>query len=298
MSGNHQPEILPDGEFAQRLGEHLRAGVADVTPSTAALLSGVRKHYGRRMRTRRITRIAVPAMVAAAAVAVPGAIALSSTTPSQAQASSQARPVVMTDAYVSAKLTSALTAASADVLHLTGTAPVVPGVPAGDPRLRGAEEEWQLADGTKDLLSRGPIGKPTQSWLIVVGGTDTSVDYTNHTYSTGPDASTAAANAPTGLPTAAEFKQALASGTLKITNKNASIGGKAAIEMVGAVPTRSNPTLDDVTYYVDASTYLPIQIGTSTPPPGGIVVSLQWLPATAANTAHIALPIPAGFTRK
>jgi hypothetical protein len=89
---------------------------------------------------------------------------------------------------------------------------------------------------------------------------------------------------------------------LKVS-RGKSIDGIAAITIAASDPMGSR------TLWINAKTYLPIQLVTVNPtghnypdgykraPSPGRVEQFSWLPPTPANLAYVAAPIPAGFTR-
>lgn len=52
-----------------------------------------------------------------------------------------------------------------------------------------------------------------------------------------------------------------------------------------------------MTYWVNATTYLPVHITMKFGDFPAMQEDLQWLPPTAANLARMNVPIPAGFTQ-
>jgi hypothetical protein len=166
-----------------------------------------------------------------------------------------------------------------------------------------------------------PDGKP---WVDYSGATSrnpggaltwsrTSVNWQNRTYSIVSEAgsSTSAVQLTTcGDPqmfidfqdTPDAARALLNCPGLKVS-RGKSIDGIAAITIAASDPMGSR------TLWINAKTYLPIQLVTVNPaghyypdgykraPSPGRVEQFTWLPPTPANLAYVAAPIPAGFTR-
>ncbi|HLJ98733.1 MAG TPA: hypothetical protein VKU39_02370, partial [Streptosporangiaceae bacterium] len=166
--------------------------------------------------------------------------------------------------------------------------------------------------GSQDrLLSYGPDGRPTSDDGDRVVGNQaisTGVDYSKKTWY--QSAETMHGGAPSAIPPpcaevarlaynmpipgppdwANEFSTALSCGVYQVAGTE-QVNGKSLIRLTPAHPGNANTT-----YWIDAATYLPVRAqlayGDSRDEE-----TFQWLSPTAANLAHLNVPIPAGFTR-
>lgn len=88
-----------------------------------------------------------------------------------------------------------------------------------------------------------------------------------------------------------QFRTALSCGQLKVAGSGM-VGGFATVELSGDFDSHVA-----VTYWVNATTYVPFRFTLAAS--GGLALreNLQWLPPTPANLAKVNVPIPAGFTQ-
>jgi hypothetical protein len=126
-------------------------------------------------------------------------------------------------------------------------------------------------------------------------GESTYVDYRNRTWSTVPVGSVSTVpDSQTASP--GQLRDQIASGRLRITGYPL-LRGHRAITLAPPHPDSGGATF---TMWVDAETYLPMQLVYIVYGPTGPVVSFvvqfQVLPPTPANLKLLDLPIPAGFT--
>ena len=170
--------------------------------------------------------------------------------------------------------------------------------------------DWLYRDDDR-LVSYGPDGRPTSDNADRVTGNQeisTGVDYTKKTWY--QSAQTLHGGAPSAMPPpcqevaplaynmpipgfpdwANEFRTALSCGVYAVAGTE-QVNGKSLIRLTPAHPGNVNTT-----YWIDAATYLPVRAqlvyGDSADEE-----TFQWLSPTAANLAHLDVPIPAGFTR-
>ncbi len=76
--------------------------------------------------------------------------------------------------------------------------------------------------------------------------------------------------------------------------------GGGIVDGVSTIRLSGRPGATTMTFWVDATTYLPVrivQVWASAPySDGDVQMDMRWLPATPANKALLTAPIPAGFT--
>jgi hypothetical protein len=91
---------------------------------------------------------------------------------------------------------------------------------------------------------------------------------------------------------AAQLHKALSCGDLKVVGSS-TVDGVSAIELSGHFSNGDAA----LTYWVNATTYLPFRFTAKASGTPAFQMSLRWLPPTAANLAKLNVPIPAGFTQ-
>jgi hypothetical protein len=88
-----------------------------------------------------------------------------------------------------------------------------------------------------------------------------------------------------------QLRTALSCGELKVVGSGTA-GGVATVKLSGDFNG-----MGTVTYWVNATTYLPFRFTSAGGGGRTAETNLQWLPPTAANLAKVNVPIPAGFTQ-
>jgi hypothetical protein len=241
---------------------------------------------------RRIPGVVAVAAVAAAAGTVVALIPSGSAKPAPVAA--------QTTAYVVSHVARALDAMPGNtvvVAKMTGT-PIDP------------MEMW--SDGDQSRLERFTLtGQPVVDRGILISGsarralnTMIIVDYQNKTWwrsssyfpTTAPGTSWTCGNAdeddirwaPGEM--AAQLRKALSCGELKAVGSG-TVDGVPTVKLSGHF---YGPT---VTYWVNATTYLPFRFTATTGNGRVSQINLRWLPPTVANLAELNVPIPAGFTQ-
>jgi hypothetical protein len=244
---------------------------------------------------------------------IPGAVAMTAVAAAAGTAvalipSGPARPAPVatrTTAYVLSHLAQALDAMPADTVVATQQT----AVRAGDPM-----DMWADGGNQSRLETLTPAGQPVIDNGISFTGsgaqvtrTITNVNYQNRTWWRAVDHPAGANSAPATVWTcgnaetdtingnphamAAQLHTLESCGDLKIIGSGPD-GGVPAVELSGDFTGG-----DTVTYWVNATTYLPFRF-TSTFRSGHVFQeNLQWLPPTAANLATLNVPVPAGFTQ-
>jgi hypothetical protein len=135
--------------------------------------------------------------------------------------------------------------------------------------------------------------QPKPASTAPVAGTALVVDYPNRTWFQGAIANVIT----TGGLTPAEIRADIASGTFHVVDTE-QFDGRPAIRLTltadDPIPTK--------TLWVDAKTYMPLQVAFTVASPNGTAISsntiqYQVLRAISANLALLTPPVPAGFTR-
>jgi hypothetical protein len=250
------------------------------------------------IRARR--RIPGAVAVAAVAAATGTAVAL---IPS---GSVKPAPVAMqTTAYVVSHVARALDAMPGNTVVFTQRLTV----PASDPIM----ESWGDQEGQSRLESFTLTGQPKSASGISFSGpatrltrTITVVDYQNKTWwrsasfygngnvpATVWNCSNVETNEIAGNPRemADWLHTALSCGDLKVVGSG-TVGGVPTVKLSGYFSGSGT-----LTYWVNATTYLPFRFTSTFSGGHALQENLQWLPPTAANLAKTNLPIPAGFTQ-
>ena len=88
-----------------------------------------------------------------------------------------------------------------------------------------------------------------------------------------------------------QLRTALSCGELKVVGSG-TLGGVPAVKLSGVFDSGAT-----VTYWVNATTYLPFRFTSSFNASHSVQEDLQWLPPTAASLAMLNVAIPAGFTQ-
>jgi hypothetical protein len=271
----------------------MRESFTDVRSATAV------EQIVRRSRVIRARR-RIPGAVAVAAVAAAAgaAVALIPAGPAK-----PAPVATQRTAYVVSHVTRALDAMPSNtVLAIQRTT-----VPASDPM-----DTWTNEEGQWRLETFTLAGQPAWASGISVGSSATRVtrttvfvDYLNKTWWRAVYYSANVKPAPATVWTcsniegddiignygmAAQLHTALSCGDLKVAGSGTA-GGVPTVELSefhGGVA---------VTYWVNATTYLPFRFTQTFSGGQARQENLQWLPATAANLAKLNVRIPAGFTQ-
>jgi hypothetical protein len=249
------------------------------------------------IRARRRIPVAVAAVAVAAAAGSTAALIPSGP--------SGPAPVAMqTTAYVVSHVTQALDAMPADtvvVIQRTGA--------------EGSDTtKWDNGKGQSRLEAFTQAGQPVWDDGIAVSGSprrmtrqEVYVDYQNKTWWRAVQYLPGGTPAPTTVWTcsndkrnemignpyqaADQLRTALSCGQLKVVGSG-TVGGVATVKLSGDFDSHVA-----VTYWVNATTYVPFRFTLAAS--GGLALreNLQWLPPTPANLARVNVPIPAGFTQ-
>ncbi|HTZ30414.1 MAG TPA: hypothetical protein VMC83_40865 [Streptosporangiaceae bacterium] len=254
-----------------------------------------------RSKAIRARRRALPGVVAVVAVAAAAgtAVALLPSGPAK-----PAPVATHTTAYVVSHVTRALDAMPDSTIMATQRVPVRGPIMDTwtDQGNRARHENFTRAGQPISDSGISFSSSPTGVTRII------SVDYQNKTwsrsvqpYANGTPATTAVwtcSNVGTddvvGNPheMAAQLHKALSCGDLRVVGSG-TVGGVSAVELSGHF---SNDDAD-LTYWVNATTYLPFRFTAANGGTSVFRMKLQWLPPTAANLAKLNVPIPAGFTQ-
>ncbi len=242
----------------------------------------------------------IPGAVAVVAVAAAGtAVAL--------LPSGSARPApaaTQTTAYVVSHVTRALDAMPGSTILVTQR------IPARGPIMDTWTDEGDRTRHETFTRTGHPVSDSGISFSSTATGVTriTSVDYQNKTWwhSAGPHAngtpeltkvwtcSNVGTDDIVGNPheMAAQLRTALSCGDLKAVGSG-TVDGVPAVELSG----HFNNGDAALTYWVNATTYLPFRFTARDSGTAVFQLNLQWLPPTAANLAKLNVPIPAGFTQ-
>jgi hypothetical protein len=276
----------------------------ELTTAVRQSLDGVRMSVpeeqitsrSRAIRAARRRRLAagVTAIATAGAAAIAAAVILPA----------PAAPAAQDTAYVVSHVSQALDAVPGDSILFMRDTPTGPGAEVTVSWDRGLADRTEVFASGKLVSETGAAG--TRAALTMV-----HMDYRGRTWSrstTDLGAPSAAAMARAaghytcaqadefGIPVSAsrmadKIRTLVSCGTLK-ADGTASVGGATAIRL-------TTPTVDGLTstWYVSPSTYLPISDVVTRRGTLLSTLDFQWLPATAANLAKMALPAaPRGFT--
>jgi hypothetical protein len=88
-----------------------------------------------------------------------------------------------------------------------------------------------------------------------------------------------------------QLRTALSCGELKVVGSG-TVGGVPTVKLSGVFDGGGT-----VTYWVNATTYLPFRFTSSFNARHSVQEDLRWLPPTAANLAMLNVTVPAGFTQ-
>ncbi|MGH3171118.1 MAG: hypothetical protein ACRDN0_35285, partial [Trebonia sp.] len=271
---------MSEAQLAERIRTALDESTAGVRiPASAAARARTK---GRRRRVGRGLLAVVPAVVIVAGVVV---AAHGGAPAHEATASPVTSPPVRTDAYVTRHVEMVLGTAGNYIIETSATSgPGQVTTTYLDPSTGTARSVVSGAAGSG-------AGDRAVYWIQsrVSGDEDqwqtTYVDYARHTWWTKTSHSAALGQDTSALPVLnaqsppAEISRALALGDLRISVKG-TVNGHAAIELVYAGPLAAKA--DAVHYWVDATTYQPVQI--DLPPfTAASTINESWIPKTAAN---------------
>jgi hypothetical protein len=276
-----------------QLAEDVRAALDESTgglrvPADAAARARTR---GRRRRAGRGLVAVIPAAAVITGVAV---FAHGGSAPAR-EVSAAPSPTVtaQTDAYIARQVEAVLATANNYIIKTSATS---------DPGQITTTYLDPAAGSTRSVVS-GAGDKATYWVQTTVSGNEdhwrtTYVDDTNHTWWTktshsgqlGDDTSNILALSADSLPS--QISQAMTRGDLRVAVKG-QVNGHAAIELVYA--GRLAAKADAVHYWVDATTYQPIQI-VSPPFTAASTITESWVPKSPAIVAQTDKPqVPAGY---
>jgi hypothetical protein len=281
-------------EFTDQLQEAMTKLPAPVPPDLV-------KKVCRRYRRRRAT---VWGAAAAGTAAVTGlAVILASPA---APASRTSAPVDPTTAYVVSHVTKALQSLSPSTILFAKTTHLDPGSSAGP------VYDWSTRSRTRDLefTKTGQLSADEALIYSATTVTHVLVDYGTKTWSqvtavlpsesASPSASlpSCASGAPSGW-----SADPLEEAAILKAGGSSMIDGVRAIklsELPGAIKLSECPCATSMTFWVNATTYLPVRIDQDWAGiPGAsqldTQMDMQWLPANRANEAKLTVHIPAGF---
>lgn len=288
-------------EFTDQLHEAMRQLPAQVP-------SDLVKNVSRRYRRHRAT---VAAVAAAGTAAVTGlaviVVALA------APGSGSTPPVDRTAAYVVGNVTNALESLAPSTILFEKTTYLNP--ESGE----GSEHSWSTLSTTRDqtFTSTGRLKGDESLTYTATTVTHLIVDYQRKSWSritavlppesASPSQSppSCASGAPDGWDPdprgeAAELRTAVSCGFLTATGGGI-VDGVNTIKLSERSGTADQPPSNStMTFWVNATTYLPVRIVqiwvNADYASGNLQMDMQWLPATPANKAKLIAPIPAGFT--
>ena len=271
----------------------MRESFTDVQSATP-VEQVVRRSQVIRARRRISGAVAVVAVAAAASTAV-------ALTPSGA-----ARPApvaTLTTAYVVSHVTRALDAMPDNAVLLIRRTTV----PA-----RYVADRWASGNGQSRIETFTPAGQALWEIGISVSGSGTRttrrvifIDYhaktwwheVDHFANNTPEGKRTCGNAERDLinenprEMAAQLRMAQSCGDLKVVSSG-TVGGVHALKLSGDFNGGNA-----VTYWVNATTYLPFRFRWVLSSHLTFLENLRWLLPTAANLAKVNAPIPAGFTQ-
>lgn len=235
-----------------QLTDDLRAALDEATAGMGATpgMAVRARAGGRRHRATRGLLAGVPVLALAAGAVV----ALHGSAPaSGVGGSASGQPKVVTAAYVTKQVETALGNAANYIIRETA-----------DERYHG--NFTTLIDPRTGTFytkpGEGPGNSASWSSTYWVSGIqhwrETNVDYTQGTWSVSVERAHGTSTPPTALPvpggTPSQLSQLLKKGKLKITGRHADVNGHQAIELSGG------SGFETVTYWVDSQTYLPVRI--------------------------------------
>lgn len=280
-----------------QLAEDVRMTLDEATTSLRAPAAAAAKarSRGRRRRAARGLLAVVPAVGAAAGVAVAlhggGAVTARHTVAASSPAVTTQH--AQTAAYVTSQIERVLGTADNYIIKTSATS--------------GAGQVTTVyldpVTGTTRSVVSGAGDKVTYWIETAVSGNEdrwqtTYVDYTNRSWWTrtshsGPLGSDTSQEPVLSVETTpAQISKALAQGDLRVSVKG-TVNGHLAIELVYAGPLAAKA--DAVHYWVDATSFQPVRIDF---PPFSAASSIaeSWIPKTASNVAQTDKPqVPAGF---
>jgi hypothetical protein len=276
-----------------QLAEDIRAALDESTEGLRAPV-GAAARARSRSRRRRAGR-GLLAFVPAAAVAAGVVVIAHGGSAAAPEVKAAARPavIVQTDAYIARRVEATLATASNYIIETSA---------ASGPGQVTTSYLDPVTGTTRSVVS-GAGDKATYWVQTTVSGNEdhwrtTYVDYTKHTWWTktshsgqlGDDTSDLLALSADSLPS--QISQAIARGDLRVAVKG-QVNGHPAVELVygGRLAAKASA----VHYWVNASTYQPIQI-VMPPFNSASTITESWMTKSAANVAQTDKPeIPAGF---
>jgi hypothetical protein len=276
-----------------QLTDDLRAALDEATAGMGATpgMAVRARASGRRRRATRGLLAGVPVLALAAGAVV----ALHGSAPaSGVSGSASGQPKVVTAAYVTKQVETALGNAANYIIRETGDV-AYHGTMTSliDPRTGTFYTKPGDGPGNSASWSSTYWVNGIQHWR------ETDVDYTQGTWSvsnssaTGTSTPSTAPTVPGGTPS--QLSQALKKGKLKLTGRHADVNGHQAIELSGG------SRFETVTYWVDSRTYLPVRIVDEIHALHSSFASTSsvnefWSPRTPALVKLVNDPvIPAGF---
>lgn len=278
-------------------------------PAATRVLPGNSRRGRRRLPLPGATRWLTGITTAGALAGVVTALTLPGGAPGTIPSGGVTSPAPVTKTTLQAKILAAFSTTAHEIVYMHGTFTSAGRSPYTDPSPIVEDNwyyPWQAATGQQvrirnltfttdgrlhedsEMSFLMPAPQTISPGLVRAKGEYIFVDHVNKTWSD-------VKNSP--LASDPPNNPALIAFYLKDTNwtaRNTTLNGQAAIELT----LKTNPW---ATYlWVDASTYLPMHSVTSFGPPGMVTNAIedyQYLPATPANLAKLAPPIPAGFKR-
>jgi hypothetical protein len=284
--------------------DQLRAAMSQLP---AQVPSDLVQNVSRRCRRRRVT----VAAAAAASTAVVTGLAVIAVT---AAAPGTLPPADRTTAYVVDHVTNALESLAPSTILFEKTTYLNPD--SGE----GAEQSWSTLSTTRDqtFTTTGQLTGDESLTQTATTTTHLIVDYRTKTWSQitavlpqesaspSPSPASCASGAPSGWDPdphgeAGELRTAVSCGYLTAAPGGA-VDGVSTIKLserpgaIGQPPGNST-----MTFWVNATTYLPVRIVQAWVNAGyasaDFQMDMRWLPATPANKARLTVPVPPGFTR-
>jgi hypothetical protein len=285
--------------------DQLRAAMAQLPAQVPAdLVENVSRRYHRR-------RVTVAALAAAGTAAVTGlaVIVVTATVPG----SGTTPPGDRTTAYVVDHVTNALESLAPSTILFEKTTYLKPD------SSEGSEQSWSTLSTTRDqtFTTAGQLRGDESLTETATTTTHLIVDYQTKTWSritavlppesASPSQSppSCASGAPNGWDPdphgeAAELRTGVSCGFLTATG-GGMVDGVNTIKLSERTGAADQPPANStMTFWVNATTYLPVridQIWVNADYAGGnLQMDLQWLPATPANKAKLTVHIPPDFT--
>lgn len=258
--------MVSDNELLDDVRAVLRAEVAGVSTSPAALLASVKRKQARRRRPW----LAVPLItVAAAAVAVV-------LVPAE-----QPMPPVEV-AHVLERTNAAVEGVRGMVIH--EQAPASEKDKYFKPGEQGLSERWHAADGSA-FRYRATVDGSTVVDLSRSAAGDVFVDHRARTYRSMPGETPAEE-----VWTPERIQRAIQDGRITVAGPGEPINGTRTVRL-DITAQKAEPATE---MWVDATTYLPLRWRWRQD--DATTFDVAWLPPTPENLAQLKAPIPDGFT--